>query len=331
MTTALIILAIFFTVLIIYLSTLDGQYNIDRSLIINAPVKETYDAIVDFKSWPEWSPWLLHEPQTSLIYSDNYQQENGYYSWDGKLVGAGKLTHLQLTPFEAIQQEIEFIRPFKSICSVSWTFKEVDGKTEVHWLMQGTMPFFFRFMTKMTISMINKDYELGLHLLNGYLNKDNPHPEITFCGTKDLKEFQYTYIPFKGVLSEMVTAMETGFSELLHKTDKAGITSGLPVTIYRKVDLDKHYFECEIAVPVNKLVDSENLHFNNLSGGKYYKVESLGHYQFLELARYKAETHIKMLKLKLDTSRSSFEVYENSPQPTENSNKIKTSLYFPVK
>lgn len=331
MTTILLILGIILLGAVVYLASLEGQYNIDRSLKINAPIEDTYNAVVDFKTWPRWSPWLMHEPETVISYSDHFQQEGGYYSWDGKLVGAGKLTHKKFHDKYSIDQEIEFIRPFKSICTVGWTFKEVDGLTEVHWTMQGRMPFLFRFMTKMTIDMISKDYDLGLNLLNGYLNKDNPHPEISFKGTQQLDGFQYACKSFKGNMQEMVTAMESGFPELILQTEKLGITQGLPLTIYHKMDPAKLYFECDIAVPVNRQADISDLQLKNFNSGKYFKVECCGDYKFLELGWYKAFSHVKMLKLKLDMKRPSLEVYENNPQDIVDTNVIKTSLYLPVK
>lgn len=331
MTTPLILLGISLLGLAVYLSSLDGKYKVDRSLIINAPITQVYNTVVDFKTWPEWSPWLMHEPETEIVYSDHHQQAGGHYSWDGKLVGAGKLTHQQLIANQSIKQKIEFIRPFKSICSVGWSFKEVNGQTEVHWTMQGSMPFLFRFMTKKTVDMISKDYDLGLNLLNGFVNKDNPHPKITFCGVEKLDDFQYAYRSYKGGLQGMVTAMEQAFPALFEQTENAGITQGSPLTLYHKVDTDKMYFECDMAIPLSQQPDNASIKVKTFSGGRYYKVECQGEYRFLELAWYKAYSHLYMLKLKPDMKRPSLEVYDNNPQEIANSNEIKTSLYVPVK
>jgi uncharacterized protein YndB with AHSA1/START domain len=89
---------------VIYLATLDGSFRVKRSLEIEAPAEAVFAAIVDLRSWPEWSPWMMHEPDAALVYSDDFQQEGGHYSWDGKVVGAGKLTHLSFKPHSRVVQ-----------------------------------------------------------------------------------------------------------------------------------------------------------------------------------------------------------------------------------
>lgn len=331
MTTFLVIVILVIVALVIYLATLDGDYHIDRALIIHAPINDVYKTVVNFKSWPKWSPWLLHEPETNLKYSDNYDQAGGFYTWDGKLVGAGKLVHLKLHTNESIQQRIEFLKPFKSICSVGWSFKNINGQTEVHWSMKGKMPFLFRFMTKMTTSMISKDYDLGLRLLNGYMNTDNSHPRFKFCGSEKLQSFDYIYRPFKGYKPQLIASMQEDLVDLVNTAKGKGVTQGLPLTIYHKVDLKKLYFECERAIPVSSSANDIGLSVKTLMAGKYYKVECMGEYQFLELGWYKAQSHVKMLKLKADKSRPSLEVYETNPQEVQHVNNIRTSLYLPIK
>ena len=107
----------------------------------------------------------MHEPGTTLAFSDKPDQEGGWYTWDGKLIGAGKLTHEKFTGEEKIEQRIEFKRPFKSVCKVWWELeKKDDSTTLVSWNMDGKMPFLFRFMAKKMPEYISKDYDTGLYM-----------------------------------------------------------------------------------------------------------------------------------------------------------------------
>ena len=331
MTTFLIIIAAILAGALIYLASLNGDYRIDRSLLIDAPVDRVYQAVVDFKTWPEWSPWLLHEPDARLEYSDDYREPGGFYTWDGKLVGAGKLTHIEQRDNEALEQRIEFLRPFKSTSRVAWEFKPAGEQTEVHWIMQGRMPFLFRFMTQMMQGMIARDYDLGLNLLNGYLDPANPHPRISFPGEQPLDDFDYMYQPFSATAEELPATMEREYPKLIGRARELDAINGFPCTIYSRSDPKNMYFEGYMAVPVaaGKLpADVDRRHF---TGGRYFRTRLQGDYRFMELAWYKAHSHLQMAKIKLDKQRPMLEVYENDAQEIADRAELLTSIYLPVK
>ena len=234
---------------IIYLASLDGNFAIRRSLKIDAPVDEVFACIRDFKTWPEWSPWLLHEADTEIEYSDDYQQEGGFYSWNGKLTGAGKLTHVKIHPGKSIHQDIEFTRPFKSLNQVNWYLEDTDGSTTVSWEMIGSLPFLFRFMSKNIEPMISKDYDLGLILMKGFLRPESSHLGILFCGRESLESFQYWSIPFSGNLRDLQASRKTSLSSLEAIAGKGG---GLGLSLYRRIDWRQTHYSGEVAIPVSK-------------------------------------------------------------------------------
>ena len=328
MVIAISIIAGLIAIAALYLASLDGSYRVRRGLTIDAPVNQVFAAIRDFKTWPDWNPWLLHEPDTKIVYSEDYQQEGGFYSWDGKLVGAGKLSHLSISPDSRIEQQIEFIRPFKSVSQVNWYFEDKNGSTHVEWEMIGSMPFLFRFMIKNIEPMISKDYDLGLALLNGYLLPAAAHPTIKFCGRESLDNFQYWSIPFSGNLRDMQAIRKPG---LIALETAAGENAGLGLTIYRQNDWRQSHYRGEVAIPVNESSPKSNYASRLFKGGNYYKVEANGDHDFLPLAWYAAFSHCLMHKIKLDKSRPSLEIYHDNPESIGDSNKIKTTLYVPVK
>ncbi|MCZ6881554.1 MAG: SRPBCC family protein [Gammaproteobacteria bacterium] len=312
----------------IYLASLDGDYAIRRSLKIDAPVDEVFACIRDFKTWPEWSPWLLHEADTKIDYSDDYQQEGGFYSWDGKLTGAGKLTHVKIYPGKSIHQDIEFTRPFKSLNQVNWYFEDTDGSTTISWEMIGSVPFLFRFMRQNIEPMISKDYDLGLNLLKGYLRPESTHLVVLFCGRETLESFQYWSIPFSGNLRELQASRKSSLGSLQAIAGKGG---GLGLSLYREINWQQIHYSGEVAIPVSKSSSTTIYTTRQFTGGEYYKVEARGDHEFLPLAWYAAFTHCRMHKIKLDKSRRSLEIYRDDPKLVDDSNQIRTILYLPVK
>lgn len=333
MTTTLIIIAFIVAVPLLYLATLDGEFKVRRSLVIASDPKTVFDKVRDFRSWRDWSPWLMHEPDTALTYSDTPDQEDGWYTWDGKIVGAGKLTHVQFTSNEMIEQRIEFKRPFKSVSKVWWEFERTDnGTTRVHWNMAGKMPFLFRFMAKKMPNYISKDYDTGLYMLRGELETDAEVPRISFEGPAEVPSQTALSIHFEGHLEELKKAMMDGFPRLGAYVDENDFSAtGYPFTIYHKVDLRKMHFNCDMALPVPKETISSEFEVKSFLGGRYYKTTLQGSYDFLELAWYQAYAHLQMQKIKPQHKGASLEVYENDPATVNHSNEIITSIYIPIK
>jgi len=312
---------------LIYLASLDGNYRAKRSLLIDAPLGDSFAAVVDFKSWPHWSPWLMHEPDAELVYSDDYQAEDGYYTWDGQVVGAGRLTHVSIKTGSRISQEIEFFRPFKSVNQVNWEFETRGDQTLISWEMVGSMPFLFRFMARKMEPMIGRDYELGLALLNGYLNANAPHPGIAFIGSETLDDFSYWSIPFVGKLRQLEAARKTSIESL----QAAAGPTGLALTLYQHIDPMDSTYHAEIAIPVSERTPESNYARRDFRGGRYFKMTLRGDHSFLPLGWYALFSHCRMHKIKLDKSRPALEIYHDDPVQIDDSNRITTTLYLAIR
>jgi uncharacterized protein YndB with AHSA1/START domain/DNA gyrase inhibitor GyrI len=313
---------------VIYLATLDGSFRVKRSLELEAPAEAVFAAIVDLRSWPEWSPWLMHEPDAALVYSDDFQQEGGHYSWDGKVVGAGKLTHLSFKPHSRVVQQIEFTRPFKSTSQVSWELESRGDHTLVNWEMAGSMPFLFRFMTSRMEPTIARDYDLGLALLNGYLNNAASHPTIAFVGRQELEDFSYWSIPCNGNLRQLEAARQPAIESL---TAAAAGKTGLALTIYHQFDPQASNYRTEIAIPVVDSTPSSNYTRREFKAGSYFRMTLQGDHGFIPLGWYALSCHCRMHRIKQDKSRPALEIYHDSPADQVDSNQMVTALYLPIR
>ncbi len=333
MTTLLIVLAVIIAAPLVYLASLDGGFKVRRSLAIAVDRKTLFDKIRDFRSWSDWSPWLLHEPETALSFSETPDLEGGWYSWDGKTVGAGRLTHEKFTGVAEIEQRIEFTRPFKSTSRVWWEFEPIDEHTtRVHWNMAGKMPFLFRFMAKKMPAFISKDYDTGLYLLRGELEADAEVPRISFDGPVELPGQSALAIHFEGHLEAMKEAMMVGFPRLGHYVEEHGVqATGHPFTVYHEVDLKTMHFNCDMALPVAPGTESSEFEINAYPGGRYYKTTLRGSYEFLEIAWYQAYAHLQMQKIKPRRKSASREIYENDPTTLSHTNETITSIYIPIR
>ena len=312
---------------LIYLACQKGRFRVHRSLEIDATVEAAFDAVLDLKSWPLWSPWLMHEPDTHLDYSEKINAEGGHYSWDGKVIGAGRITHLEIRPGRAIHQQMELRRPFKLVNQVDWEFEKVGARTLVTWEMHGKMPLLWRFMAKRMESMIARDYELGLALLGGYLNEAMPHPQLDFIGDEELEQFHYWAIPCNGNLRQLEAARRSNI-ETLRSSPASRI--GLSLTLYQQFDPLGVQFQAEIAVPISDNTPLSNYRKRNFNGGHYFKMTLHGDLRFLPLAWHALESHCRMHKIKTESTRPALEIYHNDLTQIPDTGACTTALYIPI-
>lgn len=326
------VLAFLVVVLLVYLATLDGSYKVDRSIVIKVPPQQVFDRVRDFRSWKDWSPWLIHEPDAELEFSEHPDQEGGWYRWDGRVVGAGTLTHGRIETPSMIDQQIEFIRPFRSVVAVGWRFQPCEEGTRVHWQMNGRMPFLFRFMAARTQAMIEKDYDLGLAMLRGVLDAQAEVPRLEFVGKTVLAPWHSLAYDWSGSLEDMPGVMQQQFPLLAAEIEQQGRRqTGPAFTAYHQIDLQRQQTQCSMAIVVDSETSAGNMTLKELGGGRYFKVTLQGSYNFLGLAWYAANSHLRMHKIKRDRSRPSLEVYENDPRSVSDSNELLTTLYLPLK
>jgi hypothetical protein len=254
-----------------YLALQPGEIRVRRSLLIKRDRAEVFNEVRDFRTWPQWSPWMLHEPDARLDYGDSPDQQGGWYAWDGKLIGAGRITHLRLEVPERIEQRIRFTRPFKSTSAVSWEFVEDPSGTEVVWSMRGRMPFMLRFLAPIISAGVDKDYEIGLALLRARLDPSADRLQIRFIGETEYPAQSALTIPFQGSLDAMVAAMKQGLPRLASAAAERGIDAAGPLfSAYHKADPKRDHFECDIALPVPDGTDPGEFAMRRLGGGRYY-------------------------------------------------------------
>lgn len=252
----------------------------------------------------------------------------GYYTWDGKVVGAGKLTNITIIPHGSIDQQIEFTRPFKSVNQVSWKFENRGDRTLVSWEMAGRMPFLFRFMASRMEPMIGRDYELGLALLNGYMNNLTPPPAIDFVGTQLLEDFSYWSIPCNGNLRQLGAARQPAIET---PTAAATGNTGLALTLYHEFDPQASNYQVEIAIPVSDSTPQSNYTRREFKGGAYFHMTLHGDHRFLPLGWYALSCHYRVHRKKLDKLRPTLDIYHTDPAGVTDSNQIATALYLPIK
>jgi len=320
---------------VLFLAFQPGELNLRRSVMIRCPQRAAFDAVRDLRGWAAWSPWLLHEPDAVLGYSDEPEAVGGWYDWDGQLIGAGRISQVALHAPERIEQRLVFRRPYKATSAVTWEFaeRELDGApaTEVFWTLRGRMPFLLRFMAPILSAALAKDVELGLVLLRARLEADAPRLSIGFEADTELARRTAWTIPVEGGLEDLKQAMASGFPRLMDTAAARGIEpTAPPFTAYHAVDPKAGRFRCDIALPVPPGSDGGDLELKELPGGRFQSTLMHGSSDFLDLVWHAVMGHVRMRKAIWDRSRPCYEVYLNDPGQV-GADELQTRILVPLK
>ena len=326
MTIFLVILALVPAASLIWLLLQKPEYQVQRARELNVPAAQAFAYVRDLNNWPAWNPWLMHEPDARLVFTEA-TEVGGSYSWDGRYIGAGSMHHTAMQPSSSLSMDLHFLRPFKSQAQVKWKFKELGAQQcQVTWSMGARLPLYMRWLRPIMEKAIGMDFELGLAMLAGQLDPNSEHPQIEFVGVCHLESQQVITRPYSGSFAGMAAVAEQCFPELLERAG-AKIT-GPALTIYHKVNLKKQSTECSMAVPVSSAPEAETT--LDVAGGKYFKVRLKGSYEFLPNAWYSTMNHLRMRKIKFNKKLPSLETYINSPQTVQSSNELVTELLIPL-
>lgn len=304
-------------------------FHVEESIHIHATPAEVFGIVRDFKSWPNWSPWLLAEPETILNFSDDGMS----YSWEGRVTGAGAITVLDETPALSIDARLTFLRPWKSINTTAFRLSPVNDGTKLTWAMRGTLPFFLFFMKRKLSAYIAADYQRGLTMLKDLIETGNKGFSLEFLGTENIPECHYLGVRRSCATAEISTSMNEAMAELTRQAKASDIQpSAAPFSIYQDwnpVDGSATYIiGFPIATPLS--VPPDGCTIGTIPETSTFQIRLTGAYRHLGNAWAAGMMHQQAKMFPPNSKISPFEIYENDPETTPESDLI-TTVHLPAK
>lgn len=149
---------------IIYVLTRPNAFTLTRSVVVHAPVERVFALVSDFRQWAHWSPWEHMDPTMTREYGARTYGVDGSYAWEGKKVGAGKMTFTEVIPNEKITLRLEFLRPMPAVNMTTFTFAQHSEGVTVTWTMSGEHAGFMAkvFGVLAMEKVVGKSFEQGL-------------------------------------------------------------------------------------------------------------------------------------------------------------------------
>ncbi len=333
------ILLIVFIAGAIYVATKDGEYQVEETAIIKAPVSVVFNEVNNFKNWEEWGPWMDDADDIIVTYTEKSIGENASYSWKSEQMGDGSIKNLKVIPESAIDQELIFKSPYgESQSDVYWNFAEAEEGTKVTWGIKGNQSFMaklgFAFMDKSFSEMIRPMYKEGLEKLNKVVLKKMGEYSVNVDGVTTHGGGFYMYSTTATKISQIQSKKQKMFADVSLYMEENNISSmGNPFVLYNQWDEQNNsaIYSTGYFTPSLIITPAESTVLNGmLPVQKVIKTTLKGDHKNLKKAWDTAYKYAQDNNLPVHPESPSFEVYVISEDKSPNPADWVTEIYIPL-
>jgi hypothetical protein len=145
------------------------EFKLERSVVIPTNNKEViFKNISTWSEFLKWNPWSSKDPNQKLTYKGTEGELGANYHWQGNdSVGEGEMTITGITPFEKVDMDLHFIKPFETTNKTVFSMTPQGEDYKVSWEMSGASPFPFNIVHLFMDmeKMVGPDFEKGLNTL----------------------------------------------------------------------------------------------------------------------------------------------------------------------
>lgn len=169
-TPILLVVAALVAGFLLYVYTRPSVLRVERKARFQVLPSQVYPEIEDFRRWGGWSPWERLDPEMTRTFAGPERGIGAIYTWKGNAkVGEGRMEILDASPHREVKIKLDFVKPFPSSNTTTFTLVSIGDSTEVTWAMAGPAGFMTKLMCVfMDLDQaIGKDFERGMENLRG--------------------------------------------------------------------------------------------------------------------------------------------------------------------
>ncbi len=312
-----------------------NEYQVSRTIEINAPAAQVFEIVNDFHHQEAWSPWEKMDPAMTKSFEGSESGVGAVYKWSGNdSVGTGSMKILESTPNSYILCDLNFTAPWESSSTIEWNFTEENGVTRAEWINTGSMPGFMFWMGDEDMEeMMGPTFEQGLGDLKTY--SEERSSEISSLPVDVLKtnvsSMNYYFVEREVQFSELNEELYSqAYDEVFSYLGEDAADVKEPVfAVFHEWDEENEKTRFEIAVAV----DSDKPGNENVKKGTTYSGQVVmriheGSYEGVEAVH--EELYGYLAENNLQFNGSPWESYVVGPGDEADSTKWITEVYYPV-
>lgn len=329
----------------IYVATIDGHYEIERSQLIDAPPQLLYNEINDFKNWENWGPWHEKDPDMKISYAERSKGEGASFAWQGDKGSDGSMVNQEAVKNSSILEKMILKLPFGDAESqVYWKFEPQtesgSQQTKVTLGIKGDQGFWEKayWATKDSTrtALITPYFEKSLQKLTKTVQEKMASYSVKVDGLTDYGGGFYMYSSTASkmdsqALNTKIQRVIPQIHDFMQSNDIE--ISGSPMLIYNQMDTENNSAIISLGIPTPSRVvtpSEGDILCGYLQSRKVLKTTLKGNYKNLTEAWSAANKYLNQNNLQRATDASPFEVYVINATKKANPADWVTQLYIPI-
>ncbi len=323
----------------IYIATKDGEYHIEETTIVDAPVSVVFNEVNNYYNWEAWGPWSNETDDIIVKYNPEIRGEGGGFTWKSEDLGDGKITTNKVLIDNLIEQEVVHNPSFaESHGDMYWKFEEVEEGTKVTLGISGSQSFreklAFAFQDITINDLLKPRFSRTLEKLDSSLLKKMSVYSINVDGVTTHGGGFYMYNTTATRISQVPSRMEIMVTDVRNYMEANNISQlGDPFVLYNSWDEqnDSAIYSVGIFTPslVITPVDSDILN-GMMPTQEVVKTTLKGDHENLKEAWEAAYKYIEENNLMANEDSQPFEVFRTDPDSIPNPANWITEIYIPV-
>lgn len=323
----------------IYIATKDGDYHVEETAIINAPLPVVFNEVNNYNNWEAWGPWRNETEDFIVKNKPVTRGEGGGFNWVSDDIGGGEIITTKVLIDDSIEQEVVYNPTFaESRGNMYWKFEEVQEGTKVTLGMNGAQSFkeklAFAFKDNSISDFLKPRFARSLENLQNSLVKKMSVYSINVDGVTTHGGGFYMYNTTATRISQVPVRMLMMVTDVRNYMETNNIAQlGDPFVLYNSWDEqnDSAIYSVGIFTPSLVITPADSNILNGMMPMReVVKTTLKGDHENLKEAWDAAYRYIDENNLRADEESQPFEIYRTNPDSIPNPANWVTEIYIPV-
>lgn len=312
------------------------DYQVERTVNINAPKQIIWKNIASFKAMDEWSPWREMDPNQTTEYFGEEGEVGSGTRWvgDPETVGTGSQELILSDPMNRIETKLKFEVPWEAENDVYITLADAESGFDVTWGFTGKMAFPMNVLLPIIgiEEGVGSDFEKGLQKLKEIAENQTNLGTYQKWEVKLINHEDLNFVAISDTLS--INDMEAFFSKnfpMLYGsvTQNQIEMAGMPSALFYYWDEENNSTYVSAAIPLATNAKIEGLESISISSGKAIQIDYYGAYEGSGDAHWAMEECLK--DYGFEFKGPAIEEYVTDPTTVQNPEEILTRITYPIK